>query len=325
MRAVLCESLDGAAALRLRDVPAPLPGPQDVIVAVEAAALNFFDTLIVRGRYQFKPALPFAPGGEVAGRVVALGPDVQGLAIGQRVVGWAGFGGCAEQIAVPAARLVALPDGLSCAVAACLPIAYGTAMHGLIGRGALKPGETVAVLGASGGAGLAAIEIARLHGARTIAVASAAKLDAARAAGADETIAHDEQNVKAQLKALTGGRGVDIVYDCVGGALAEPALRACAWGGRHLVVGFAGGDIPRIPLNILLLKGCDLRGVMFSRHAAEQPLAAGAELAQIVGWAAAGRLRPVVEARHSLAETPAAIADIAARRVTGKRVVEPTR
>lgn len=321
MKAIVCRRHGPASELLLEDLPDPVAGPGEVVVAMRACALNFFDTLIIRDRYQFKPELPFSPGGEIAGVVESLGPGVEGIAVGDRVVAYVKWGGAREKVVAKAAELIAMPDDLDFVPAATLCVTYGTAVHGLLDRGALKAGETVAVLGASGGVGQAAIEVAKAVGARVIACASGAeKLAFCREVGADEVVDYDTEDLKVRLKELGGG-GVDVVYDAVGDRYAEPAVRATAWRGRYLVVGFAAGEIPKIPLNLLLLKGCDLRGVFWGDHLVREPAAFKAEMAQIMAWVAEGKLRPHIHAVRPLAETAAAIEAIAARKVKGKIVV----
>ena len=322
MKAVLCREVGGPEKLTLEEIEAPVAGPGEVVVAVRACALNFFDTLILADRYQFRPERPFSPGGEVAGIVESLGPGVEGVAVGDRVIAYLKWGGAREKVAVAATRLIPMPDGLDFVPAATLTVTYGTAYHGLADRGAVKPGETVAVLGASGGAGQAAVEVAKRLGARVIACAAGAeKLAFCRAIGADEVVDYETEDLKQRLRDLTGGRGVDVVYDAVGDRFTEPAVRALAWRGRLLVVGFAAGAIPKIPLNLLLLKGCDLRGVFWGDHLEREPTAFAEEMRRIMDWVVEGRLKPHVHAVHPLAETGAAIAELAARRVKGKLVI----
>lgn len=323
MKAALCKSLDGPAGVSVEEIPTPQPGSGEVLVRVKAAALNFFDTLITRGEYQFKPELPFSPGGEIAGVVEALGEGVSGVALGDRVAAYVGWGGAREQVVVQADQLVAIPDGVSDEVAAGIAVTYGTAMHGLKDRGHLRAGETVAVLGAAGGAGLAAVEIAKLMGARVIAVASSEeKLAVTRAHGADDAVNYAGRDLKDGLKALTGGGGVDVVYDCVGGDSAEAALRAMAWQGRFLVIGFASGDIPKIPLNLLLLKGCDAIGVFWS-EAVKRNLAGHREnMSQVLQWVAEGKLAPRIHGTFPLAEIRDALSVIDRREAVGKVVLK---
>ncbi|MET0313286.1 MAG: NADPH:quinone oxidoreductase family protein [Hansschlegelia sp.] len=324
MKAVLCETLGSPETLKLVDLPEPEPGRGEVVVDVAYAALNFFDTLIIQGRYQTKPELPFSPGGEMAGVVSAVGPGVEGLAPGDRVAGYLGYGCCREKVLARADQLTLVPEELGLDRAAGLIIAYGTTLHALADRGALKPGETLAVLGASGGVGLAAVEIGKLLGARVIACASSAeKLAFAKERGADELLDYSREDLKVRLKELTGGQGVDVVYDPIGGEATEAAVRALAWRGRLLVVGFAAGDIPKLPLNLPMLKGADIRGVFWSAHATREPAAHRAELARLFDWAADGDVSAHVDVVLPLAETPEAIARIARREAKGKILVQP--
>ncbi len=274
MKALICPLLGPVENLKVVDLKPPVAGPGEALVEIAYAALNFFDTLIIEGKYQLKPEPPFSPAGEFSGRVVALGPGAEGFAVGDRVMGSTGYGAAREQIAIAASRLASVPDGLPLDKAAGLSIAYGTTLHALRQRAEIKPGETLVVLGASGGVGLAAVEIGRAMGARVIACASSDdKLEFARRYGAAETINYATQDLRARLKELTRGKGADVVYDPVGGALTEQALRSLAWKGRLLVIGFASGEIPRPPLNLTLLKGCDIRGVLLGRI--RQPGAGG--------------------------------------------------
>lgn len=323
MKAALCKSLDGPAGVWVEEIAAPQPGAGQVLVRVKAAALNFFDTLITRGKYQFKPELPFSPGGEIAGVVAALGDGVTGFSVGDRVAAHVGWGGAREQVVVHADQLVAIPDGVADAVAAGIAVTYGTAMHGLKDRGRLQADETIAVLGAAGGAGLAAVEIAKLMGARVIAVASSEeKLAVTRAHGADAAVNYAGRDLKDGLKALTGGRGVDVVYDCVGGDSAEAALRAMAWQGRFLVIGFASGDIPKIPLNLLLLKGCDAIGVFWGEAVKRDPAGHRENMRQVLQWVAEGKLAPRVHGTFPLADIRDALNVIDRREAVGKVVLE---
>ena len=322
MKALLCESHGPAATLVIRDIPEPQPGPGEIAIAVRAAALNFFDTLIIENRYQTKPELPFSPSAECAGTVVALGEGVSGRRVGERVAAWLGYGAARERVVVPAESAIPVPDGLSDAQAAGLFVTYGTALHGLIQRGQVKPGETLAVLGAAGGAGLAAVEIGALLGARVIACASSVdKLALAREHGAAEGIDYGREDLRAALRRLTEGCGVDILYDTVGGDLAEPALRSMGWEGRYLVVGFAGGGIPKIPLNLLLLKGCDLRGVFWGDFVRRDPAAQRANMERLLGWVAEGRIRAHVHAEIPLERWTEAYALIGDRKARGKIVL----
>lgn len=322
MKAALCKSLDGPGALVIEELPEPVAGSGEVVIAVRVAALNFFDTLITRGKYQHKPALPFSPSGEVAGVVCRVGDGVTGLSVGDRVAAYLGWGGAREKVVVAAQACVPIPAGVSDEVASGIAITYGTAIHGLRDRARLQPGETVAVLGASGGAGLAAVEIAKLMGARVIAVASSAeKLAIARQHGADEAVDYASGDLKATLRTVTDGAGVDVVYDCVGGTYAEPALRALAWQGRLLVVGFASGDIPKLPLNLVMLKGCDVLGVFWGESVKRDPAGHRANMADVLAWIASGRLRPRIHAAFALDEIAAAIGVLDRREAAGKVVI----
>lgn len=322
MKAALCKSYDGPDAIAIADIAVPEPGPGEVLVRVKAAGLNFLDTLITRGKYQMKPVPPFSPAAEVAGVVERLGPGSSGFSVGQRVCAYLGWGGAREQVVAKAAALVPVPDGVGDELAAGLSVTYGTAIHGLRDRGGLRAGETVAILGASGGAGLAAVEIARLMGARVIAAASSPeKLAVCRERGADLLLDYAQADLKAGLRDLTGGAGPDVVYDCVGGDHAEAALRAMAWGGRFLVIGFAAGQIPRIPLNLVLLKNCDIRGVVWGEVAVRDPAGQRRNMEEILGWVAAGKLAPHIHAVVPLADIADAIRLIEQRKVTGKIVV----
>jgi NADPH:quinone reductase len=323
MKAALCKSLTGPDGIVIEDIAAPKAGPGEVVIAVKAAALNFFDTLITRGKYQVKPELPFSPAGEVAGVVAAIGQDVSGFAAGDRVMACVGHGGAREEVAVKADALVPIPEGVSDEVAAGVSVTYGTAIHGLKDRARLEAGETVAVLGAAGGAGLAAVEIAKLMGARVIAVASSEeKLAVCRAHGADEAVNYGAADLKAGLRALTGEAGVDVVYDCVGGPSAEAALRALGWQGRLLVIGFASGEIPKLPLNLLLLRGAAAIGVFWGEAVRRDPEGHRRNMEDVLGWVAAGKLHPRVHATFPLARTAEAIAVLDKREAVGKVVLK---
>ncbi len=323
MKAVLCKTLDGPSALEVEEIAPPTLVAGEVIVEVRAAALNFFDTLITRGKYQSKPELPFSPGGEIAGVVSAMGPGVTGFAVGDRVAAYIGWGGLREQVAVAVDKLIPIPNGVSDEVAASVSITYGTALHGLLDRGGLEPGASVAVLGAAGGAGLAAVEIAKLNGAQVIAVASSDdKLATAKENGADILVKADPETLKAVLRDATEGRGVDIIYDCVGGALAEPALRAMAWGGRYLVVGFASGAIPRLPANLLLVKGCAMVGVFWGKAIERDPACLTGNMTQLFKDISQGRLKPRIHGVYSLGEIGPALRILEQRQALGKVVIK---
>jgi NADPH2:quinone reductase len=322
MKAALCKSLDGPQSLTIETLPDPLPVRGQAVVSVKAVGLNFADTLITRGKYQFKPDLPFSPGAEVAGIVDAVAAENSGLKPGQRVMAYVNWGGAAEKIAVDAGALVPVPENVPLTVAAGLSVTYGTAMHGLRDRGQIKKGETVVVTGAAGGAGQAAIEIAKLMEARVIAVVSSEeKCEVATRAGADETILFPGTDLKAEVRARTGGNGADVVYDCIGGEAAEPLVRALAWQGRFLVVGFAAGEIPKIPLNLLLLRGAEMAGVFWGESVRRDPSGHRANMRQLLDWVAAGRLAPRIHATFPLERIIEALGVLERREATGKVVL----
>ena len=305
-------------------MPTPIPGAGEVLLRVQAAGVNYPDALIVAGQYQVKPPLPFVPGAEAAGIIEAVGENVTHLQVGQPVAAYTGTGAFATHLAVPANQVIALPPGFPLETAAVLPLAYGTVMHALVQRGELKAGETLLVLGAAGGVGLAAVMIGKALGATVIAgVSSDEKGQVARQAGADHVINYASQDLRPALKEVTGGTGPDVIFDPVGGDLAEPAFRSIAWGGRYLVIGFAGGDIPRLPLNLPLLKGASIVGVFWGDFARRDPRANAANMAQLAAWIAGGQVRPLVSARYSLEDAPRAMRDLLERRVTGKVIVTP--
>ncbi|AXS42271.1 NADPH:quinone oxidoreductase family protein [Breoghania sp. L-A4] len=324
MRAVVCEAFGPPSSLTIADIKAPQAGPGEVVVDVKAAALNFFDTLIIEGKYQVRPPMPFSPGAEMAGVVASVGDGVTRVKPGDKVAAYTKFGCCREQVLLSEDDVIAVPDGVDFETAAGLMVTYGTTMHALRGRARLQEGETIAVLGASGGVGQAAVEISKLMGARVIACASSEeKLAFARKSGADETVNYAEEDLKTRLKALTGGCGVDVVYDPVGGAYAEAALRATAWRGRFLVIGFASGEIPKIPLNLALLKGCDILGVFWGEAIVREPEDHWADVAQLLAWAAEGKLKPHIHAVYPLVQTAEALEELAQRRALGKVIVKP--
>lgn len=326
MRALLSIEVGGPETLVVGDVPEPAPGPGEVAIAVEAAALNFMDTLIIRDRYQVKPARPFSPSGECAGRVKSVGGSVRGLAVGDRVAAYVGYGAARETVIAPAAALVRVPDAVPLEIAATLPVAYGTTIHALKDRGRLRPGETLVVTGATGGVGQAAVEIGKLMGARVIAcVTGPDKVAAAKALGADEVLDVAAGDVKDRVKALTGGAGADVVYDAVGAELAEPLVRATGWGGRYLVIGFAGGEIPKLPLNLVLLKSIDVVGVHWGKWTERDPAGQVANMEWLLGEVAAGRLSPRIHGRYRLEDAEPALRAIEDRSVRGKIVLVPGR
>ena len=324
MKALLCSELTGLDALRVEDVPSPVPGRDQVVIAVKAAGVNFPDTLIVAGKYQIKPPLPFTPGGEFAGVVKELGAGVTSVKVGERVLGVSLYGGFAEATVVDANRVVSIAPSISFDVAAALMFAHGTSWHALKDRGALRPGETLLVLGASGGVGLAAVEIGKLMGATVIAAASTdAKLAACRERGADHTINYAHDDLKDAVRALTADRGADVVYDPVGGDSSEPALRATAWNGRFLVIGFASGTIPRIPLNLPLLKGISIVGVFWGEFMRREPEHNAENARDIMQAVADGKLKPLISGRYPLTRAVDALRAIERREVTGKVIIEP--
>lgn len=322
MKAALCKSLDGPQSLVIDRLPEPVLKPGQALVNVKAVGLNFADTLITRGKYQFKPELPFAPGAEIAGVVEAVADRGSGIAPGQRVMAYVNWGGAAEKIAVDVQALIPVPEDVPLAVAAGLSVTYGTAMHGLRDRGRLGEGETIVVTGAAGGAGQAAIEIAKLMNARVIAVASSAeKCEIAIRAGADEAILFPGGDLKMEIRTRTGGNGADLVYDCIGGEAAEPMVRALAWQGRFLVVGFAAGEIPKIPLNLLLLRGAEMAGVFWGESVRRDPERHRTNMLQLLDWVAAGRLSPRLHATYPLEQIVEALGVLERREATGKVVL----
>jgi len=324
MKAVLCTRFGGPETLQVADIESPVAGPGEVVIAVRAAGLNFFDTLIIENKYQYKPEPPFSPGAEVAGEIISLGEGVEGFRTGERVMTCTGWGGVRGEVSVPHETLIKMPDELDFIVAAGLIVTYGTSLHALKDRANLQPGETLAVLGASGGVGQAAVEIGKAMCARVIACASSDdKLQFCRALGADETLNYADEDIKTRLKELTGGKGVDVIYDPVGADLAEPALRAIGWNGRFLVIGFAGGKIPKIPLNLALLKGCQIVGVFWGNHLVREPEKHRANMAQLLDWVLDGRIKPHIHKVYPIEKTSEALMAIARREVRGKVIVTP--
>jgi NADPH2:quinone reductase len=324
MQAVLCTHFGPPEDLELSDIPEPQAASGEAVVRVKAAALNFFDTLIVAGKYQYKPPFPFSPAAEFSGVVESVGSGVTAVAPGDRVMGNVGWGAAREAIAVPAQQLTKIPDALDFERAAGLTVIYATTLYALRERAALKPGETLAVLGASGGTGLAAVELGKMMGARVIACASSdEKLAFARNHGADATVNYAKDDLRDTLRRLGGEHGIDVVYDPVGGPYAEPAVRSLAWLGRYLVVGFAAGDIPKLPLNLVLLRSCDIRGVFWGAWLKREPQAQQAIMNDIVQWCAEGKLSAHVHAIYPLAEITTALKAISDRKVMGKILLRP--
>ncbi len=327
MKAIVCAAWGPPSSLQLREMPSPEPGPQQVVVRTRVAAANFPDALIVAGKYQARPAFPFSPGGELSGEIIALGAEVRQLAVGDKVVGLATYGACAQEVAIDASHVVPLPADISdedLEIAGSFMLTYGTALHALKDRANARPGEILLVLGAGGGVGLAAVEIGKLLGMRVIAAASTAeKLAAAREHGADETIDYANGDLREQVRALTGGRGVDVVCDPVGGDFTEPALRCVGWRGRYLVVGFAAGAIPKIAINLLLLKGSSLVGVFWGEFVRREPALHMQNMTQLFGWLQLRRIRPLISRRYPLSQAPQALQALLDRQAVGKLVILP--
>ena len=324
MKAVLCKAFGPAENLVVEEIDSPEIKKGEVLLEVHAAGVNFPDTLIIEGKYQFKPPFPFSPGGEAAGVVTAVGEKISHLKVGDRVMALTGWGSFAEQVAVPGQNVLPIPAEMDFTTAAAFSMTYGTSMHALKQRANLQPGETLLVLGASGGVGLAAVEIGKAMGARVIAAASTSeKLEITRNVGADELINYSESSVRERLKELTGGQGVDVIYDPVGGQLFEEAFRSIAWNGRMLVVGFAaGGDIPSLPANLPLLKGAALIGVFWGAFAQRQPEDNAANFRQLFAWHAEGKLKPLVSQTFTLEQAAEAIDTLGQRKAVGKLVVK---
>ena len=322
MHAWLCENPTGVDALSWKELPTPTPKAGEVLIEIKAASLNFPDLLIVQNKYQMKPPLPFVPGSEYAGVVQAVGDGVTHLKVGQHVACLSGTGGFATHTMAPAALCMPLPAGFPFVDAAAFIMIYATSHHALADRAQLKAGETVLVLGAAGGVGTSAIQIAKALGARVIAAASTdEKCELCRAIGADDTINYSTQDLREALKALTGGKGPDVIYDPVGGDLAEPAFRSIAWRGRYLVVGFAAGTIPALPLNLTLLKGASIVGVFWGGFAKNEPQANAAAMAELAQWYAQGKIKPIIDRTMQMAELTAAYAHLGSRGVKGKLVM----
>ena len=327
MKAIVCEAWGPPSSLQLRDMPSPVPGPKQVAVRTRVAAVNFPDALIVAGKYQAKPPFPFSPGGELSGEIIAIGAEVKRLAVGDKVVGVTAYGAYAQEALIDATNVIPLPRDISdedLELAGSFVLTYGTSLHALKDRAQAQAGETLLVLGAGGGVGLAAVEIGKLLGMRVIAAASSAeKLAAARARGADETIDYTTEDLRERIKTLTEGRGVDVVYDPVGGDFAEPALRSVAWRGRYLVVGFAAGDIPKIPINLLLLKGSSLVGVFWGEFVRREPALNAENMTLLFTWLHERKIHPLISKRYPLSQAPQALDALLDRQAIGKLVVLP--
>jgi len=322
MKAVLCKAYGPPEDLVIEDVPAPACGPGQVRIGVHAVGINFPDCLMIEGKYQFKPEFPFSPGGELSGEVLELGEGVTGLSVGDRVIAGGGHGGLAEEVVVGAAGLRAVPDGMSMSQAAAWSTTYGTSYHALKQRGELKPGETLLVLGAGGGVGLAAVELGKAMGARVLAAASSeAKREAAKAAGADEVIDYSDGELKDKVKALTDGKGADVIFDPVGGDFFDQCMRCINWKGRVLVVGFVGGDIPRVPINLILLKGCQVVGVFYGAFTGREPEENAQNWQDLADFWKAGKIAPLVSREFAFEEHAAALRCLSGREAIGKVVV----
>jgi NADPH2:quinone reductase len=322
LKAVLCKSYGPPESLVVEEVASPVPGRGEVVVAMRAASVNFPDVLIIQDKYQFKPPLPFSPGSEMAGEVKAVGDGVTSCKPGDAVMAFTTYGAFAEEVKTEAKRLLPLPVGMDFETAAAFGLTYATSDHALRDRAGLRPGETLLVLGAGGGVGIAAIEIGKVLGARVIACASTdEKLAVCREHGADATINYAVENLRERIAELTGGNGADVIYDPVGGPFTEPALRSIAWRGRLLVVGFAAGEIPKIPLNLTLLKGCSIVGVFWGNFARREPHHFLEQMQQLGAWYAQGLLHPHISARFPLDRAAEALRLMADRQVAGKVVV----
>jgi NADPH2:quinone reductase len=322
VKAVLCKEYGPPESLVVEDVPSPTPGPGDVIISAKAASVNFPDILIIQNKYQFKPPLPFSPGSEVAGVVKAIGDGVDTVKPGDKVMAVTTYGAFAEEVKTPASRLVPIPEGMDYPTASAFLLTYGTSEHALRDRGQLKAGDTLLVLGAAGGVGIAAIQIGKALGARVIACASTEdKLAVCREHGADATINYAGEDLRERITDLTAGKGVDVVYDAVGGSYTEPALRSLAWRGRLLVVGFATGEIPRIPLNLALLKGCSIVGVFWGDFARREPKLFAESVRRLGDWYREGKLKPHISATFPLEQAAEALKLMAERKVKGKVVL----
>ncbi len=322
MRAILCKELGTADKLVIEDIASPEPGKGQVKVKVKAAGLNFPDTLIIEGKYQIKPELPFSPGGEMAGEIIAVGEGVKRYQPGQRVMGLTGYGAFAEEVLVPENQLIPVPDGMDDNTAAAFTMVYGTSYHALKQRANIQPGETLLVLGASGGVGLAAVELGKAMGATVIACASSEeKLAVAKEAGADDLINYAEEDLKDALKKRYP-KGVDVIYDPVGDKFTEAALRNMAWNGRLLIVGFAAGDIPKIPANLALLKGCSIVGVFWGAFTQQEPMVNMQNIMELFQLFGQGKIKPRISQVFKFEEYEQALAALTSRTAKGKVVLE---
>ena len=322
MRAILCKELGPADKLVIEDVPSPQVSGDGVKVKVKAAGLNFPDTLIIEGKYQIKPELPFSPGGEMAGEIIEVGPDVKNLKPGMRVMGLTGYGSFAEEMVIGESRVIPVPDGMKDETAAAFSMVYGTSYHALKQRANIQPGETLVVTGAAGGTGLAAVQIGKAMGARVIAVCSTAeKLEVARANGADVLINYSEKDLKTELKAATNGQGADVAYDAVGGDAFDALSRCMAWNGRLLVIGFASGTIPKLPVNLTLVKGYGVLGVFWGTFTMKQPKDYAQNMRELLQWYVDGKVKVVIDQAYPLENTVDALNKVMNRQVTGKVIL----
>lgn len=324
MKAVVCKDWGLPDTLVIEDLADVVTGQGQVAIDVKAAGVNFPDVLIIQNKYQFKPELPFTPGSELSGIVRAVGEGVSNVKVGDKVIAFIGNGAFAQQVVVPAHAIMPMPPGMDFDTAAAITLTYGTSHHAVVDRAQLKAGETMLVLGAAGGVGLAAIEIGKALGARVIAAASTdEKLAICKQHGADLTINYSKEDLREAIKAATEGKGPDVIYDPVGGIYAEPAFRSIGWRGRYLVVGFANGEIPKLPLNLTLLKGASLVGVFWGEFARREPKANLTAMRELMTWLHEGKIKPHISGRYALKDTAQALNDLAARKVTGKVVIQP--
>jgi NADPH:quinone reductase len=322
MKAVLCKAFGPPESLAIEEVEPLKPGKGQVVISVKACGVNFPDTLIIQGKYQFKPPFPFIPGSEVAGIIKDLGEGVDTVKVGTPVIAYIGVGGFAEEVLAESAQLIPMPHTMNFTTASAFVLTYGTSHHALKDRAQLKQGETLLVLGAAGGVGLAAIEIGKVVGARVIAAASSdEKLEVCKQHGADEVLNYSTEDLRDRIKQLTGGKGVDVAFDPLGGDYSEPVLRSMAWGGRFLVIGFASGDIPRIPLNLPLLKACSIVGVFWGSFMERDPRQGRENFQELITWMNEGKLKPHVSATYPLEHVADALNDLMERKVTGKAVL----